>query len=166
MRLERPPFFSRASLVSQPIVCVLPQRTHLSTLHATSLPILLRVVSHFAATLLSDIDIHSLVASYKHEVRKKVFSAFYIARTILVEYDVEGTRKPATPSLLAEVLSGRTLIFALFGGQGIDGSISMSFRRSPIHIVHLLNLPSLPSLTRFFSHLPPPPRVCLSMSTA
>jgi fatty acid synthase subunit alpha len=37
-----------------------------------------------------------------------------------VEYDVEGTPKLATPSLLAETLSGRASIFALFGGQGIN----------------------------------------------
>jgi hypothetical protein len=48
-------------------------------------------------------------------------SAFYVARAILVEYDVEGTPKlVATPSLLAEALSGHASIFALFGGQGIN----------------------------------------------
>jgi fatty acid synthase subunit alpha len=40
--------------------------------HAARLAILLRAVSHFTTTLLSDIDIHSLVASYEHEARKKV----------------------------------------------------------------------------------------------
>jgi hypothetical protein len=65
--------------------------------HAARLAILFKTVSHFTATLLSDIDIHSLVASYEHE-----------------------TRKFATPSLLAEAFSGRTSIFALFGGQGIN----------------------------------------------
>ena len=50
----------------------------------------------------------------------KVLSAFYVACTILVEYAVEGTPKLATPSLLAETLSGCALIFALFGGQGIN----------------------------------------------
>jgi fatty acid synthase subunit alpha len=48
-------------------------------------------------------------------------SAFYVARAILVEYDIEGTPKlVATPSLLAEALSGHASIFALFGGQGIN----------------------------------------------
>jgi fatty acid synthase subunit alpha, fungi type len=37
-----------------------------------------------------------------------------------VEYDAEGTFKLATSSLLAEALSGRTSIFALLGGQGIN----------------------------------------------
>lgn len=88
--------------------------------HAARLAILLKAVSHFTTTHLSDIDIHSLVASYEHEARKKVLSAFYVAHAILVEYDVEGTPKLATPSLLAEALSGRASIFALFGGQGIN----------------------------------------------
>jgi fatty acid synthase subunit alpha len=90
---------------------VLPQRTHLSTRPAS--------LSHFTTAPLSDIDIHSLVASYEHEPRKKVLSAFYTARAALVEYDVEGTLKLATPSLL-EALSGHASIFALFGGQGIN----------------------------------------------
>ena len=88
--------------------------------HAARLAILLRAVSHFTTTLLSDIDIHPLVDSYENEARKKVLSAFYVARAILVEYDVEGIPKLATPSLLAEALSGRASIFALFGGQGIN----------------------------------------------
>jgi fatty acid synthase subunit alpha, fungi type len=46
--------------------------------HAARLAILLRAVSHFTITLLSDINIHSLVASYKHEARKKVLFAFYV----------------------------------------------------------------------------------------
>jgi fatty acid synthase subunit alpha, fungi type len=129
--------------------------------HAARLAILLRAVSHFTTTLLSEIDIHSLVASYEHEPRKKVPSAFYVARANLVEYDVEGTPKLATPSLLAEALSGRASIFALFGGQGIN-----EIYCSSIHAVHLLNLSSLPSSTRSFSHLPPPPRVPLPRSTA
>jgi hypothetical protein len=37
----------------------------------------LKAVSHFTTALLSDIDIHSLVASYKHEAGKKILSAFY-----------------------------------------------------------------------------------------
>jgi fatty acid synthase subunit alpha, fungi type len=84
--------------------------------HAARLAILLRAVSHFTATLLSDIDIHSLVVSYEPEACKKVLSAFYVARDILVEYDVEGTPKLAISSL-AEALSGRSSIFALFGYQ-------------------------------------------------
>jgi fatty acid synthase subunit alpha len=44
-----------------------------------------------------------------------------VARAILVEYDVEGTPKlVATPSFLAEALSGHASIFALFGRQGIN----------------------------------------------
>ena len=88
--------------------------------HAARLAILLKAVSHFTTTLLSDIDIHSLVASYQNEVRKEVLSAFYVAHAVLVEYDVEGTPKLSTPSLLAEALSGRASIFALFGGQGVN----------------------------------------------
>ncbi|KAI9439787.1 fatty acid synthase [Lactarius indigo] len=88
--------------------------------HAARLAVLLKAVSHFTTTLLSDIDIHSLVASYEHEARKKVLSAFYVAHAILVKYNVEGTPKLATPSLLAEALSGRASVFALFGGQGIN----------------------------------------------
>jgi hypothetical protein len=61
------------------------------------LAILFKTVSHLTATLVLDIDIHSLVASYEHE-----------------------TRKFATPSLLAEAFSGRASNFALFGGQGIN----------------------------------------------
>ena len=83
-------------------------------------PILLRAVSHFTTTLLSDIDVHSLVASYEHEARKKVLSAFYVAHAVLVVYDVKGTPKLATPSLLTEALSGRASVFPLFGGQGIN----------------------------------------------
>ena len=37
-----------------------------------------------------------------------------------MEYAVEDTPKLATPSLLAEMLSGRASIFAVFGGQGIN----------------------------------------------
>ena len=88
--------------------------------HAARLAVLLKAVSHFTTTLLSDIDIHSLVASYEHEARKKVLSAFYVAHAILVKYNVEGTPKLPTPSLLAEALSGRASVFALFGGQGIN----------------------------------------------
>ncbi len=88
--------------------------------HAARLAVLLKAVSHFTTTLLSDVDIHSLVASYEHEARKKVLSAFYVAHAILVKYNVEGTPKLATPSLLAEALSGRASVFALFGGQGIN----------------------------------------------
>jgi fatty acid synthase subunit alpha len=87
--------------------------------HAARLAILLRAISHFTTTLLSDIDIHSLVASYEHEARKEILSAFYLARAALVEYDVEGTPKLAAPSLLADA-PGRASIFALFGGQRIN----------------------------------------------
>jgi len=38
----------------------------------------------------------------------------------MTEYEVEGTPKLATLSLLAEALSGRSSIFALFGGQSIN----------------------------------------------
>ncbi|KAI0264369.1 fatty acid synthase [Gloeopeniophorella convolvens] len=88
--------------------------------HAARLAVLLKAVSHFASTLLSGIDLHSLVASYENEARKKVLTAFYIAHAVLVKYKVEGTPKLATPSLLAEALSGRASVFALFGGQGIN----------------------------------------------
>jgi hypothetical protein len=37
--------------------------------HAARLAIVIRAVSHFATTLLSDIDIHSLVALCEHEPR-------------------------------------------------------------------------------------------------
>lgn len=37
-----------------------------------------------------------------------------------MKYNVEGTPKLPTPSLLAEALSGRASVFALFGGQGIN----------------------------------------------
>ena len=58
-------------------------------------------LSPVSQPLSSDIDIHSLVISYEHEVCKKVLSAFYVARAIFVEYDVEGTPKlPTFPSLL------------------------------------------------------------------
>jgi len=108
---------AQATTLSQPIACVLPQRTHLSTRPASQF---LSEPSPISQSLSSDIDIHSLIASYEHEPRKKVLSAFYIARATLVEYDVEGTPKLATPSLLAEALSGRASIFALFGAQGIN----------------------------------------------
>jgi fatty acid synthase subunit alpha, fungi type len=68
----------------------------------------------------ANIDIHSLVASYDHEARKKVLSAFYVAHAILVKYNVEGTPKHPTPSLLSEALSGHASVFALFGGQGLN----------------------------------------------
>jgi malonyl CoA-acyl carrier protein transacylase len=88
--------------------------------HEARLAILLKAVSHFSTTYLSNIDIHSLVASYEHEARKKVLSAFYVAYAVLEEHAVEGTPKLATPSLLAEAHTGRASIFALFGGQGIN----------------------------------------------
>ena len=84
--------------------------------HATRLAILLSAVSH----TLSDIDIHSFVASYEPEACKKVLPAFYVTRAVLVEYDVEGTPKLATPSLPADSLSGHASFFALFGGQSIN----------------------------------------------
>ena len=83
------------------------------------LAILPKAVSHFSTTYFSDIDIHSLLASYEHEAREKALST-YIAHGILMEYSVEGTPKFATPSFLAELLSGRASIFAIFGGQGIN----------------------------------------------
>jgi hypothetical protein len=52
---------------------------------------LLKAVFHFTTTLLSDIDIHSLVASYDHEACKKVLFAFYVVHATLVNYNVEGT---------------------------------------------------------------------------
>ena len=88
--------------------------------HAAHLAILPKAVSHFSTTYFSDIDIHSLLASYEHEAHEKALSTFYIAHGILVEYSVEGTPKFATPSFLAELLSGRASIFAIFGGQGIN----------------------------------------------
>jgi hypothetical protein len=98
------------------IACVLPQKIHQARSppcdsYQSRLP--------FTTTLLSDIDIHSLVASYEHEPRKKVLSAFYTTRAALVEYDVEGAPKLITPSLL-EALPGHASIVALFGGQGIN----------------------------------------------
>ena len=80
--------------------------------------------SHFTTTHLSDIDVHPPVASYDHEARKKLLSAFYIAHGIPVKYTVEGTLKFATFSPLAEVLpscaSIQASIFTIFGGQGIN----------------------------------------------
>jgi len=67
--------------------------------HAARLAIILRAVSHFTTTLLFDIDIHFLIASYKHEACKNDLSTFYMACAVLVEYDIEGTLKLATPSL-------------------------------------------------------------------
>ena len=84
------------------------------------LTILLRAISHFTATLLSDIDIHSLIALYEHKARMKVLSTFYVTCTILMEYAIKGTPKLTTPFLLAEMLSGCTSIFALFDGQDIN----------------------------------------------
>ena len=85
--------------------------------HATRLAILLSAVSHI---ILSDIDIHSFVASYEPEACKKVLPAFYVTHAVLVKYDVEGTPKLATPSLPADLLSGHASFFALFGGQSIN----------------------------------------------
>jgi fatty acid synthase subunit alpha len=70
-------------------------------IHAARLAIVIRAVSHFATNLLSDIDIHPLIASCEHDP-----SAFYIAHATLVEYNVKGTPRLTTPSLLAEVLPG------------------------------------------------------------
>jgi hypothetical protein len=50
----------------------------------------------------------------EHEAHKKVLSAFYVAHAILVEFDAEGAPKLATPSLLAEALSGRAPQFSPF----------------------------------------------------
>jgi fatty acid synthase subunit alpha, fungi type len=110
-------FFARFLGFVAEHVCAIPEDT---PEHASRLAVLLKAVTHFTITLLSNIDIHSLVASYEHEARKKVLSAFYVAHTILVKYNVEGTPKLPTPSLLSEALSGRASIFALFGGQGVN----------------------------------------------
>jgi fatty acid synthase subunit alpha, fungi type len=99
-----------------PLVCTTPEDT---PEHAACLVVLLKAVSHFTITLLSN-NIHSLVASYEHEARKKVLSAFYIAHAILVKYNVEATPKLPTPSLLSEALSGHASVFTLFGGQGVN----------------------------------------------
>jgi len=58
------------------------------------LAILLRAVSHFTTTLLFDIDIRSPVASYEHEARKKILSAFYVAQPSLMHTQ---TRYPFPP---------------------------------------------------------------------
>ena len=50
--------------------------------HVARLAILLKVVSHFLTTYFSDIGIHSLVTSYKHEARKEALFAFYIGQGI------------------------------------------------------------------------------------
>jgi hypothetical protein len=87
----------------------------------------------------SDIDIHSLVASYENEARKEVLSAFYVAHAVLVEYDIEGSLPLPSDEL-------QTLF--------------------DIYIVDLLSLSSLLSSTRSFSRLLPPPTAPLSMSMA
>ena len=136
--------------------------------HAARLAILLRAVSHFTTTLLSDIDLRSLVASYEPEARKKVLSAFYAARAILVEYDVlEGAPSSLPlPSLPRRFQATPQFLPVSVDKVSMRSSISMNFRRSSIPIVHLLNLSSLPSSRRYFSHLPPPPRAPLSMRMA
>ena len=113
--------------------------------HTALLVILLRAVSHFTITLLSDIDIHFLVASYEHEMRMKVLFTFYIAHAILVKYAIEGTPKLATHSLLAETLLGRALIFSLFGGQGIN-EIYFDELQMLFHTYHPLVEPFLASI--------------------
>ena len=54
-------------------------------------------LTHVSMTYLSDIDTHSLVASYECEAHKKVLSTFYIAHNILTMYVAEGTPKPPPP---------------------------------------------------------------------
>jgi hypothetical protein len=51
--------------------------------HADRLATLFKAVFHFTTTLLSNIDIYSLVASSEHEARQKALSAFHIAHAIL-----------------------------------------------------------------------------------
>lgn len=84
------------------------------------LMVLFRALSHFGATYLSDIDIHSLVSSFDTDSRKLVLSAFFLAYATLQENKVEGLPKLPTPSLFALAKEGETSVYALFGGQGIN----------------------------------------------
>jgi hypothetical protein len=114
----------------------------------------------------ANIDIHSLVASYDHEARKKVLSAFYVAHAILVKYNVEGTPKHPTPSLLSEALSGHASV-SRFSVDNASTRFSLTnFKRSLIHIVLSLNLSSSPLPTKSFNHLHQLLKTRLSMSTA
>jgi hypothetical protein len=87
-------------LVSQPIACVLPQRTHLSTRPAS--------LSHFTTAPLSDIDIHSLVASYEHEARTDSPTQDLISLISAMGYDIPCAKE----------------IFDNFHAKGADGSLN------------------------------------------
>jgi hypothetical protein len=83
------------------------------------LAILFRAVSPFTNTLIPDIDIHSLVASYEHEARKKVLSAFYVAHP-------NSLPLPSLPRHFQAVLQ----ISSFLVDKVSTKSISMSVRRS------------------------------------
>ncbi|KAI0067274.1 fatty acid synthase [Artomyces pyxidatus] len=84
------------------------------------LAVLLKAVSHFSATHLADIDLHSLVASFDVDTRKSVLSSFYSAYATLQVFDVPGIPALATPSLFTGTKDGNTSVYAIFGGQGIN----------------------------------------------
>ncbi|KAI0046589.1 fatty acid synthase [Auriscalpium vulgare] len=84
------------------------------------LAVLLKALSQFSATLLADIDLHSLVASFDVDARKVVLSSFYSAYATLQKYNAPGIPALATPSLLSGAKEGTTSVYALFGGQGIN----------------------------------------------
>ncbi|TFY80295.1 hypothetical protein EWM64_g3715 [Hericium alpestre] len=88
--------------------------------HKASLAVLLEAVSHFGATYLADIDLHSLVAPFDVDVRKRVLEAFYGAYATLQNYGVEGLPALPTPALFNAVQEGSASVYALFGGQGIN----------------------------------------------
>ncbi|TFK75163.1 fatty acid synthase [Pluteus cervinus] len=82
--------------------------------------LLLDVFKHFTVTHLTTKDVHTLTSTFDSERRKLVLSAYIQAFATLEARGIANV--PASPesALLNSVSAGKSSIYALFGGQGIN----------------------------------------------
>lgn len=82
--------------------------------------VLLNVLQHFTSLYLATKDIHSLCASFVSDTRKSVLAAYFSAVAILENKGISSIPRQPQSALLNAAVSGKTSIFALFGGQGTN----------------------------------------------
>jgi fatty acid synthase subunit alpha len=78
------------------------------------------VLKHFTSSYLSIKDVHTLTSSFDTEVRKAILAAYFAAVAALQAQNISDIPLGPKSALLSAATTGKTSIFALFGGQGTN----------------------------------------------
>jgi len=82
--------------------------------------VLLAAYNRFNELFLSSVNVHHLVAEYDPEIRTEVLTAYFKAFAVARKALGDNVKIAHPLALLEEAQKGKTELYALFGGQGVN----------------------------------------------